>query len=84
MLNEFVKRLGAHKANRRTADRVRKRFPVAWLRGGEPVPGQGAWRSARRACCSRPKSAPGREVDVTMELGGRRVRARLRSCGRAT
>jgi hypothetical protein len=78
MLNEFVRRLGTRKANRRTADRVRKRFPVAWLRDGELVRGIGLEISEKGVLFASKDAPPGPEVDVALELGGRRVRARLR------
>ena len=78
MLNEFVKRLGARKANRRTADRIRKRFPVAWLRDGELVPGQGLEISEKGVLFATKEAPPGPNVDVALELGGRRVRARVK------
>jgi PilZ domain-containing protein len=78
MLNEFVKRLGARKANRRTADRVRRRFPIAWVRAGELVPGQGLEISEKGVLFATKEPPPGPDVDVAIELGGRRVRARVK------
>ena len=78
MLNEFVKRLGARKANRRTADRVRKRFPIAWLRSGELVAGQGLEISEKGVLFASKDAPAGPEVEVVLEIGGRRVRARLK------
>jgi hypothetical protein len=78
MLNEFVKRLGARKANRRTADRVRRRFPIAWIRAGELVPGQGLEISEKGLLFATKEPPPGPDVDVSIELGGRRVRARVK------
>jgi hypothetical protein len=79
MLNEFVKRLGARKANRRTADRVRKRFPISWLRSGELVSGQGLEISEKGVLFASKEAPTGPEVEVVLEIGGgRRVRARLK------
>ena len=41
MLNELVRRMSAGKPDRRGAERLRKRFPIAWLRDGTLVPALG-------------------------------------------
>ncbi len=77
MLNELVKRLSAGKPDRRTAQRVRRRFPIAWLRGGELVPALGLEISEKGVLFASREAPPGPSVDVAMELSGRRIRARL-------
>ena len=77
MLNELVKRFGAGKPDRRTAQRVRKRYAIAWLRGTDLIPGHGLEISEKGVLFAT-KEAPGaRIVDVAMDLGARRVRARI-------
>ena len=41
MLNELVKRFAGGGSERRTTERVRKKYPMAWLRGSELVAGAG-------------------------------------------
>ena len=77
MLNELVKRLGA-KSDRRTANRVRKRYQMAWIKDGTPVAGTGLEISEKGLLFASRESPAGPEVDVSLELRGRSVRARLR------
>jgi hypothetical protein len=77
MLNELVKRLGAGKADRRNARRVRKRFPIAWLRGSELVPGFGLEISEKGVLFATKETPGGGKIDIAIDLGGRRVRARI-------
>jgi hypothetical protein len=78
MLNELVKRLGAHKSDRRTANRVRKRYQMAWIKDGTPVAGTGLEISEKGLLFASRETPVGPEVDVSLELRGRSVRARLR------
>ena len=78
MLNELVKRLGATKADRRTANRIRKRYQMAWIKDGSPVAGTGLEISEKGLLFASRESPLGSEVDVDLELRGRHVRARLR------
>ncbi|MFN2461160.1 MAG: hypothetical protein ABR591_10795, partial [Candidatus Velthaea sp.] len=41
MLNEIVRWMSERKTDRRTADRKKAQFPIAWLRGDEHVAGVG-------------------------------------------
>ena len=77
MLNELVKRLTGGKPDRRGAARVRVHFPLAWLRGTELVAGHGLEISEKGVLFATREAPPGPQVDVAMELGKRRVRARL-------
>ena len=77
MLNELVRRLAAGKPDRRGAERVRKRFPIAWLRGGTLVPALGLEISEKGVLFATRDAPPGASVDVALDLGARRVRARL-------
>jgi hypothetical protein len=77
MLNELVKRLTGGKRDRRGASRVRVRFPLAWLREGELVAAHGLEISQKGVLFATREAPPGPQVDVAMDLGRRRVRARL-------
>jgi hypothetical protein len=78
MLNELVKRLGANKSDRRTANRVRKRYQMAWIKDGTPVAGTGLEISEKGLLFASREAPVGPEIDVALELRGRSVRARLR------
>ncbi len=78
MLNELVKRLGATKADRRTANRVRKRYQMAWIKDGTPVAATGLEISEKGLLFASRESPVGSELDVALELRGRNVRARLK------
>jgi hypothetical protein len=77
MLNELVRRLsGTH--DRREAERVRKRYPMAWLRGGTLVPGMGLEISEKGILFATKEAPPKSDtLDVALDLDGRRVRARV-------
>jgi hypothetical protein len=77
MLNElFSKLTGRH--DRREAERVRKRYPIAWLRGGTLVPGMGLEISEKGILFATKEAPPKAEtLDVALDLDGRRVRARI-------
>ncbi|GAC1584452.1 MAG: hypothetical protein NVS3B7_19800 [Candidatus Elarobacter sp.] len=77
MLNELVKRLGAGKADRRTAQRFRRRYTIAWQRGSELIPALGLEISERGVLFATKEAPPTRLVDVALDLDGRRVRARI-------
>ena len=77
MLNELVKRFGAGKPDRRSAQRVRRRYSIAWLRGSELVAGHGLEISEKGVLFATKEGPGGRIVDVALELDGRRVRARI-------
>jgi hypothetical protein len=77
MLNELVRRLsGRH--DRRQAERIRKRYPIAWLRGGALVPALGLEISEKGVLFATKETPPrGESLDVALDVDGRRVRARL-------
>lgn len=77
MLNELVRRMSAGKPDRRGAERLRKRFPIAWLRGGALVPALGLEISEKGVLFATKDPPPGTIVDVAMDVGQRRIRARL-------
>ena len=56
--------MGGGKADRRTADRTRRRYPIAWLRGGALVPALGLEISEKGVLFATREAPPGRIVDV--------------------
>ena len=84
MFNELLKRLGSHKSERRAADRVRRRFPIAWVKDGALVPGLGLEISEKGVLFATKESPPGAHVEVALDLHGRRVRARLKIVRKGT
>ncbi len=76
MLNELVKRI-SRGSDRRTGDRHRKRFTMAWLRGTTLVPAQGLEIGEKGILFATKEAPPGSTVDVAMDLNGQRVRARI-------
>jgi len=70
--------LGGGKGERRTANRTRRRYPIAWLRGGALVPALGLEISEKGVLFATRDAPPGRIVDVAIDLTGRRVRARVK------
>ena len=78
MLNELVKRLGATKSDRRTANRIRKRYQMSWIKDGTPVAGTGLEISEKGLLFASREAPTGSELDVALELRGRHVRARLK------
>jgi PilZ domain len=77
MLNELVRRLsGRH--DRRDAERVRKRYPIAWLRANTLVPALGLEISEKGLLFATKEAPPKAEtLDVAFDVAGRRIRARL-------
>jgi hypothetical protein len=84
MLNELVRRLGAGKADRRAAERRRKRFPIGWLKDGALVSGLGLEISEKGVLFASRDAPPDVHVDVAIDLAGRRVRARLKVARQGT
>jgi hypothetical protein len=76
MLNALVQHFGG-KPDRRTADRIRQRFPLAWIKDGTTIPAQGLEISEKGVLFATKDASTPRNVDVVMDLNGRRVRARL-------
>lgn len=77
MLNELVKRFSGRPAERRTGDRVRKAYPIVWLNGTEAVAAAGVEIGDHGLMFASRTPPPGANVDVVIEVDGRRVRARL-------
>ena len=77
MLNELVKRLSGKPVERRGGERVRKSYPIAWVRGNERIAAAGLEIGDRGLLFATRTPPDGVHVDVVMELDGRRVRARL-------
>lgn len=84
MFNELLKRLGSRKSERRSADRVRRRFPIAWVREGTLIPGLGLEISEKGLLFAAKEGPPGGNVEVALDLQGRRVRARLKIVRKGT
>ena len=84
MLNELVKRLGGGKGDRRGADRVRKRFPIAWFKDGALVSALGLEISEKGILFASREAPASDHVDVAVDLGPRRVRARLKIARQGT
>jgi hypothetical protein len=84
MLNELVKRLGAAKADRRAADRIRRRYPIAWLKNGALVSALGLEISEKGVLFATTEVPAGPEVDVAIDLHGHRVKARLKMTRQGT
>ncbi|HTD36689.1 MAG TPA: hypothetical protein VK669_04160 [Candidatus Limnocylindrales bacterium] len=84
MLNELVRRLGAGKADRRAAERKRKRFPIGWLKDGAMQPALGLEISEKGVLFASRDAPADSHVDVAIDLGGRRVRARLKVARQGT
>jgi hypothetical protein len=78
LFNELLKRLGSRKSERRGADRIRRRFPIGWIRNGALVPGLGLEISEKGLLFATKEGPPGATVEVALDLHGRRVRARLK------
>jgi hypothetical protein len=77
VLNELVKRFAGRGSERRTTERVRKKYPMAWLRGSELVAAAGLEISDRGLLFATRVAPPGTNVDVALDIEGRRIRARL-------
>jgi len=84
VFNELLKRLGSHRSERRGADRVRRRFPVGWVREGTLVPGLGLEISEKGLLFATKEGPSGGNVEVALDLQGRRVRARLKIVRKGT
>lgn len=84
MLNELVRRLGAGKADRRAAERKRRRFPIGWLKDGALQPALGLEISEKGVLFASREAPADSHVDVAIDLGGRRVRARLKVARQGT
>jgi hypothetical protein len=85
MLNELVKRLGGGgKADRRGADRIRKRFPIAWLKDGQLISGLGLEISEKGVLFASREAPAAGQLDVAIDIGPRRVKARLKVARQGT
>ena len=83
MLNELFKRLSG-KAERRAADRQRRRYPIAWVRDGHLVAGLGLEISEKGLLFATRDAPLGRLVEVAIDLNGLRVRARIKVARQGT
>ena len=77
ILNELFRRLAGQR-ERRAADRMRRRYPIAWLREGALVSAFGLEISEKGVLFATREPPSARNVDVVIDLEGRRVRARLK------
>ena len=77
MLNELVKRFSGRPAERRLGARVRKRYPIAWIRGTELVPAAGLEIGETGLLFATRTAPSGPHVDVVVDLDKRRIRVRL-------
>jgi len=77
VLNELVKRFSGGSAERRTVERVRRKYPIAWLHGSELVAAAGIDISERGMLFATRTAPAGSQVDVALDVEGRRVRARM-------
>jgi len=84
VFNELLKRLGSRKSERRSEDRVRRRFPVGWIKNGALIAGVGLEISEKGLLFATKESPPGANVEVALDLNGRRVRARLKIVRKGT
>lgn len=84
MFNELLKRLGSQKSERRGADRIRRRFPIAWVKNGTLVSGLGLEISEKGVLFATKEAPPGATAEVALDLNGRRVRARLKIVRKGT
>ncbi|HEX3463357.1 MAG TPA: hypothetical protein VHS78_04775 [Candidatus Elarobacter sp.] len=73
-----MRRLAAAKADRRAAERRRKRFPIGWLKDGALVSALGLEISEKGVLFASREAPAAAHVDVAIDLGARRVRARLK------
>jgi PilZ domain-containing protein len=84
VFNELLKRLGSRKSERRSADRVRRRYPIGWIKNGTLIPGLGLEISEKGLLFASKESPAGAHADVALDLNGRRVRARLKIVRKGT
>jgi hypothetical protein len=84
VFNELLKRLGSQKSERRGADRIRRRFPIAWVKNGTLVSGLGLEISEKGVLFATKEAPPGATAEVALDLNGRRVRARLKIVRKGT
>jgi hypothetical protein len=77
MLNELVKRFAGGSSDRRTTERVRRKYPMAWLRGSELIAAAGLEISERGLLFATRVEPPGANVDIALDIEGRRIRARM-------
>lgn len=77
MLNELVRRMTSRGVDRREAERIRKRYNMAWLHGGTLVPALGLEISEKGILFATREAPAGKNVDVAIDLSAQRVRARI-------
>jgi hypothetical protein len=78
LLNELFKRFSSKPVERRAGARIRKKYPIAWVRGAELVPAAGIEIGETSVLFAVKTAPPGPKVDVVIELDKqRRVRVRV-------
>jgi hypothetical protein len=77
MLNEIVRWMSDRKTDRRTADRKKVQFSVAWIRGEEMIPGIGTEISLNGMAFATKIAPPTPAFNVLFDVSGRRYKARL-------
>lgn len=77
MLNEIVRWMSDRKTDRRTADRKKVQFSIAWIRGEEMVPGVGTEISLNGLAFATKVAPTTPSFNVIFDLASRRFKARL-------
>jgi len=77
LLNALVKSLSGRPAERRAGKRVRKKYPIAWIRGTELVAAAGLEIGETGLLFATRTPPPGSKVDVVVDIETRRIRVRL-------
>jgi hypothetical protein len=77
MLNEIFRWMSDRKTDRRTSDRKKVQFAMAWLRNEEPVPGVGVEISLNGLLFATKTKPETPSYNVLMDIGGKRLKARL-------
>jgi hypothetical protein len=77
MLNEIVRWMSDRKTDRRTADRKKVQFSVAWVRGEEMIAGIGTEISLNGMAFATKTAPPTPSFNVLFDVSGRRYKARL-------
>jgi hypothetical protein len=85
LFNELTKLFSGKQKERRHSPRKKARFNISWIKNGnELVPGLGMEISLN-GCLLATKSPPGvPDFDIIMELGGRKIRCRLKTARSGT
>lgn len=84
MLNEIVRWVSERKNDRRTADRKKAQFAMAWYRGDEAVAGVGTEISINGLAFATKVTPPEASFNVVADIGARRIKARLKTVRKET